>query len=193
MDEAANEIVRVISVVNVHSEHMTQQQPYDVVRVEDGFELRRYPQHVVAEVTVPGSFESAGSAAFRSLVSYIGGRNESNTGLAMTAPVIQEPNAGTHVVSFVLPEDVVAGAAPVPTDPSVRVRDVPEAFAAVARFSGRWSESSYNERVLKLSESIRAAGLVIVGPARYARFDPPWTPWFMRRNEVVIPVSIPTE
>lgn len=187
-----DEIVRVISVVNVHSDHMTQQQPYDVVRVEDGFELRRYPQHVVAEVTVPGSFESAGSAAFRSLVSYIGGRNESNTGLAMTAPVIQEPNAGTHVVSFVLPEDVVAGAAPIPTDPSVRVRDVPEAFAAVARFSGRWSESSYNERVLKLSESIRTAGLVIVGPARYARFDPPWTPWFMRRNEVVIPVSIPT-
>ena len=171
---------------------MTEQQPYDVVRIEDDFELRRYPQHVVAEVTVSGSFESAGSAAFRSLVSYIGGRNESSTGLAMTAPVIQEPKADAHVVSFVLPEDVVAGAAPIPTDPSVRVRVVPEELAAVSRFSGRWSQASYDARVLKLSESIRAAGLNVVGPARFARFDPPWTPWFMRRNEVAIPVSAPT-
>jgi len=175
----------------VQSTYMTQQQPYDVVRVEDDFELRRYPQHVVAEVTVPGSFESAGSAGFRPLVSYIGGRNETNTGLAMTAPVIQQPTDDVHVVSFVLPDDVVGGDAPIPTDPSVRVRVVPEELAAVARFSGRWSESAYANRVLKLSESIRAAGLTVAGPARFARFDPPWTPWFMRRNEVVIPVSVP--
>ncbi len=185
-------IGRAICGNRVHSTDMTDQQAYEVVRTESDFELRRYPQHVVAEVTVPGSFESAGSAAFRPLVSYIGGRNESNTGLAMTAPVIQQPTDDVHVVSFVLPEDVVAGDAPIPTDPKVRVRVVPEELAAVTRFSGRWSESAYANRVLKLSESIRAAGLTVSGPARFARFDPPWTPWFMRRNEVVIPVSVPT-
>lgn len=171
---------------------MTEEQPYEVVRVEADFELRRYPEHLVAEVTVAGSFESAGSTAFRSLVSYIGGRNTTNTGLAMTAPVIQEPADREHVIAFVLPVDVKAASAPIPTDPSVRVRVVPEQIAAVTRFSGRWSQSAYDDRVLKLSEAIRAAGLTTVGPPRFARFDPPWTPWFMRHNEVAIPVLVPT-
>ena len=170
---------------------MTEEQPYDVIRVQGDFELRRYPEHLVAQVRVPGSFESAGNTAFRPLVNYISGRNATNTGLAMTAPVVQEPTEGSHLVSFVLPADVNAGNAPIPTDPSVQVHVVPVEFAAVSRFSGRWSQSSYDERVRQLAESIRAAGLTIVGPARFARFNPPWTPWFMRRNEVVIPVSVP--
>ena len=185
-------LVRCASAANSrHSVVMTEEQPYDVVRVEKDFELRRYPEHVIAQVRVGGSFESAGSAAFRPLVSYIGGRNVTGTGLAMTAPVIQEPTETAHLVSFVLPADVNAGNAPIPTDPSVEVHVVPPSFAAVARFSGRWSESSYAERVRQLSDAIRAAGLEVTGPARFARFNPPWTPWFMRRNEVIIPVSVP--
>ena len=113
------------------------------------------------------------------------------TGLAMTAPVVQEPMENSHLVSFVLPADVNAGNAPIPTDPAVQVHVIPTEFAAVSRFSGRWSQSAYDERVRQLSESICAAGLTIIGPARFAQFNPPWTPWFMRRNEVVIPVSVP--
>jgi len=185
---------------------VTEQQRYDVVHAYPSFELRRYPEHVVAEVEVDGTFESAGSTAFRPLVSYIGGRNESSTGLAMTAPVVQRLDQqlphdvetettgvgkGRYVVAFVLPDDVTGETVPTPSDEQVHVRVVPEEYAVVSRFSGRWTASSYRAKVLALEADAAAAGYVAVGSARFARFDPPWTPWFMRRNEVVIPVAAP--
>jgi hypothetical protein len=185
---------------------VTEQQRYDVVRTEPAFELRRYPPHLVAEVEVDGTFESAGNTAFRPLVGYIGGRNESSTGMAMTAPVIQrrdEPpphdvettttsvGRGRYVVSFVLPDDVTEETVPAPADATVVVRAVPEEYAAVSRFSGRWTASSFRQRADELDRAVREAGLAPTGPVRFARFDPPWTPWFMRRNEVVLPVAAP--
>ena len=75
-----------------------------------------------------------------------------------------------------------------PSDPRVRMRTVPEETAAAARFSGRWSASAYRTQVEKLLAGVSAAGYEVVGAPRYARFDPPWKPWFARHNEVVVPV-----
>jgi hypothetical protein len=74
----------------------------------------------------------------------------------------------------------------------VTVRAVPEEYAAVVQFSGRWTSSSYRSRVDDLVAAVAEAGLVTTGPASFARFDPPWTPWFRRRNEVVLPVADPS-
>lgn len=76
---------------------MTEQQPYEVLEQREGFELRRYPAHVVAEVAVEGSFEDAGNRAFRSLFRYITGNNRSQESVAMTAPVVQEATASQKV------------------------------------------------------------------------------------------------
>ena len=191
---------------------MTEQQPYDVVEAFPGFELRRYPEHVVAEVSVSGSFEGAGSQAFRSLFGYITGQNASSRTIEMTAPVVQEPVAtrgdpekiamtapvtqtesgeGVHVIAFVLPAGMTAETAPSPTNPRVRVRAVPERLAAAVRFSGRWTESGYRRHLVELGSALTAAGLVATGPPRFARFDPPYKPWFLRRNEVVQDVTRP--
>jgi len=188
---------------------VTEQQRYDVVRAEPGFELRRYPAHEVAEVEVEGTFEGAGNAAFRPLASYIGGRNASGAGLAMTAPVLQrrpesqepEPQPqpsvetettqtapGRYVVSFVMPAGSSPDSLPVPQDARVVIRTVPEELAAAVRYSGRWTSGSYRQQVARLRTAVADAGLEVVGPPRFARFDPPWTPWFRRRNEVVLPV-----
>ena len=187
---------------------MTEQQPYDVIEHADGFELRRYPAHLVAEVTVAGSFESAGSAAFRAWAGYIGGRNTAQDAIAMTAPVLQEPatsqtiemtapvvqtetEQGNYVVAFVLPASLTLDSAPAPTDPDVRIREVSERIAAATRYSGRWSESSYERHLSELMAAIDTAGFTAVGPARFARFDPPFKPWFLRRNEIVQDVIQP--
>ncbi len=168
---------------------MTQQQPYRVVATYPGFEVRRFDAHMVAEVSVAGGFESAGNRAFGALVRYIGGRNKDNRGMAMTAPVVQVPAVGHHVVQFVMPADETASSLPDPADPRVGLRAVPAQLAAVVRYSGRWSEGGYRDRVARLEQDVAAAGFTVAGPARWARFDPPWTPWFMRRNEVVLPVT----
>lgn len=186
---------------------VTEQQPYQVVARYPDFELRRYPAHVVAEVEVAGSFTSAGNTAFRPLAGYIGGRNRSQQQVAMTAPVLQRPaeripmtapvlqqegpNAGRHLVSFVMPAGSTAQSLPVPSDPQVTIRDVPAQLAAARRFSGRWSQAAFERHAAALRRAVEEADLTIEGPLRFARFDPPWTPPFLRRNEVVAPVAEP--
>ncbi len=174
---------------------MTEEQPYDVVQEHPGFELRRYPGHVVAETRVTGSFESAGNTSFRRLVGYIGGRNTQSRKVAMTAPVLQEADTevGHYVVSFVMPGSFELDAAPAPTDGTVRLRAIPAQTAAALRFSGRWSQSRYDEHARRLLAAVAEAGLEVDGAMRFARFDPPWTPWFLRHNEVVVPVVAPAE
>jgi len=185
---------------------MTEQQRYDVVGSYPGFELRCYPEHLVAEITVDGSFESAGNRAFMPLAGYIGGRNRFRAKVAMTSPVIQEPAAsariamtapviqqasersGQYVVSFVMPSRYTERTLPEPTDPRIAVRTVPEQYAAAVRYSGRWARGAYQARERRLLAGVRRAGFEPVGPVRFARYNPPWTPWFLRRNEVVMQV-----
>ena len=170
---------------------MTEEQAYEVVEAYPDFELRRYPEHVVAETRVTGSFERVGMTSFGRLVGYIGGRNAQSEKVAMTAPVLQEAEdeqAGRYVVSFVMPAGLELAHAPEPTDCGVRLRTIPAQTAAALTFSGRWTRGRYDEHARRLLAAVEAAGLEVDGPLRFARFDPPWTPWFRRRNEVVAPV-----
>ncbi|MBG6212891.1 MAG: heme-binding protein [Cryobacterium sp.] len=191
---------------------MTEQQPYHVVHSYDDFELRRYPEHLLAEVTTDGPFEDAGNRAFRYLFSYITGANQSRQKVAMTAPVLQSNAAETIAmtapvlqqspgdasgpgdrekfrVAFVLPEGMTAETAPQPTDPHVQLRTVPASMAGAIRFSGRWSQARYQRQLAQLRAALASAGLTVVGPPRSARFDPPFKPWFLRRNEVLLDVE----
>jgi hypothetical protein len=181
---------------------VTEQQPYEVVQSYPTFELRRYPAHLVAEVSVQGSFEDAGNRAFRPLFDYITGQNELARSVAMTAPVVQETatsekvamtapvvqvenGSGDQVVSFVLPSSMTLETAPVPANPNVRVREMPGRLAAAMRYSGRWTEAGYRRRLAQLKTDMVRVGLHPGGTARFARFDPPFKPWFLRHNEVV--------
>ena len=185
---------------------MTEQQPYDVLTRFPGFELRRYPAHLVAEVEVDSSFTDAGNRAFGVLAAFISGRNstrgkvamtapvvqeQASTRIAMTAPVVQESGVepGRQVVAFVMPAEFSLATLPTPSDPRIRVREIPTQAAAARTFTGRWSERIYQDQLAELRGAVAQVGLEITGPPRFARFDPPWTPWFLRHNEVVLPVD----
>ena len=117
--------------------------------------------------------------------------------LAMTAPVLHSgPLPGSEetadfVVSFVLPAGLAAENAPVPANSQVRIRTIPGSLAAVLQFSGSGSEAAFERRNTGLQAALVLAGLAPVGPPRFARFDPPFKPWFLRRNEVVQDVQEP--
>ena len=192
---------------------MTEQQPFELVRRYAHFELRRYPSYVVAEIQVNATFDRAGNAAFRHLFNYISGSNTAQQKLAMTAPVIQElgpsqklamtapvlqsgPLPGSdepadYVVAFVLPAGLTAETAPVPANSDVKIRTIPGSLAAALRFSGSGSEASFERHNTGLQAALKLAGLTAVGPPRFARFDPPFKPWFLRRNEVIQDVQEP--
>lgn len=184
---------------------MTEQQKYDVETEYDGWEVRRYPAHLVAEVDVSGPFDEAVNKGFRSLAAFIFGDNVGKQKVAMTAPVVQEPTSekismtapvvqqitgDEHVVAFVMPSEFTKETLPQPTDPSVRIREVPASLAAVRQFSGRSSEEKFADQLGGLLSRLQEhPELAVIGAARYARFDPPWKPGFLRRNEVLVTVQ----
>ena len=186
---------------------MTDQQKYQVLEQFPRFEVRNYPAHVVAEVVVDGTFERAGNEGFRPLLDYISGANNTRVKVSMTSPVVQEEvesqkiamtapvvqhaadDDGQYVVSFVMPDGFTINTIPTPTNERVQVREVPAHKAAVLRFTGRWTAESYDERAAMLRVMAAEQGFTIDGPMRFARFNPPWTPWFMRRNEIIAPLA----
>ena len=190
---------------------MTEQQTYTVLGQYPGFELRHYPAHMLAQVTVNAAFEGAGNTGFRHLFAYISGDNTSRAALdpyppgelqftqtlAMTAPVLLEPSPipGAFTVAFVLPATLTPATAPVPQDPAVSIVAVPGRTGAAAVFSGRWSEANYQGHLAALQGAVLAEGFTLIGNPlgnpRFARFDPPYRPWFLRRNEVVQDVEGP--
>ena len=179
---------------------------YRIVRTIDDIEIRDYAPYVVAEVTVAGTADAAGGQAFPILAAYIFGKNkgarslpmtapvtqtEAPVRLPMTAPVTQTAADGGHVVQFVLPKAVALDAAPEPLDPRVRLRQVGAQRFAVIRYSGLWSDANYAEHLARLKDVLVAAALPPIGAPIFSRYDAPYTPWFMRRNEIWMPLVRP--
>jgi len=177
--------------------------PYKVVKSAGIFELRDYAPQILAEVVVDGDLEGAGNKAFRRLFSYITGANRSQGKIAMTAPVSQEA-AGENIpmtapvgqrrdqdkwsVSFTMPASQTLESLPVPTDPGITLRPVPARRIAAVRYSGFWSEKNYLRYKGELEKWIRDNGLTACGAPIWARYNPPFALWFLRRNEILIPV-----
>jgi hypothetical protein len=177
----------------------TEEPEFKLIRKIQEIEVREYATYTVAEVLVEGLASEAGNKAFPILAGYIFGKNKGERKLAMTAPVTQTaipvkldmtapvtqtPAPGGFLVQFVLPKGVTAASAPEPLDARVILRDLPSHRIAVIRYSGFWSESNYTDHLQKLQTALRAADLAWTGEPVYSRYNPPITPWFMRRNEI---------
>ena len=179
--------------------HAIEEPDYTVTRKFDNVELREYAPYVVAEVVLETSADEAGNQAFPILAGYIFGKNKGEKKFAMTAPVTQSAApmrmdmtapvtqatvAGGIRVQFVLPKAVTLATAPEPLDPRVLLREVPAASWAVIRYSGTWSQSNYTEHLNELKAALQTAGVATQGEPVLARYNGPFTPWFMRRNEI---------
>jgi hypothetical protein len=166
---------------------------FAVLEQQGSFELREYPAYVVAETRVEAGFANAGNIAFQRLFKYISGNNVAQQEIAMTAPVSQVADGNAYRVAFTLPATYTLKTAPKPLDPTVQLREVPAQVIACWRYTGRWTESNYRDNEKLLLEQIGKRGLVARGEPVLARYDPPFAPWFMRRNEVLIPVKPPPQ
>jgi hypothetical protein len=177
---------------------------FKVALHEGAFEVRDYPALVVAEVTVSGDQTEAASKGFRLLAGYIFGGNKRRQSIAMTAPVAQAPtsekiamtapvtqvrSAGEWVVRFTMPSAYSMDTLPEPNDPKVRLRVLPPTRFAVLQFSGLARKDEVAAKTAELEELAETHQLRAIGPASLAQYNPPCTLWFMRRNEVMIPVA----
>ena len=176
---------------------------YDILESAEDFELRRYYPYIVAETFVDEEFDDAGSEGFRRLFAYISGENRKKASIsmtspvsqekryekiAMTAPVNQQRHAGKWSVTFVMPSEYTLETLPEPLDERVKFKRVEGRLVAALRYSGTWSKKRYEQKREKLEALIQERGLTPVGEPVFARYNPPFMPWFLRRNEILITV-----
>lgn len=177
---------------------------YAVLEREGDFELRQYQPHIVAETLVEGDFQEVGNEGFRRLYDYISGKNRKQQAIRMTAPVSQEATlekipmtapvnqekvGGKWRITFLMPSQYTMETLPEPSDPKVKLTKVPGLLMAALSYSGTWGRVRYEEKENRLKELIRQRGLKMVGEPIFARYNPPFMPWFLRRNEVLIQVA----
>lgn len=184
---------------------------YTVESTQEGFEIRRYEGRLVAEVEVEGDPNTASNAGFRILANFIFGANAARSEVAMTAPVDRrqaetiemtapvdrraskskgEGDDERWVITFTMPSKYTKDTLPTPTDSRITIRELPATTFAVVRFSGAPSEKAVQRRIAELREAIADAGYETRGEPTYARYDPPWTLGFLRRNEIMIEIVV---
>ncbi|MGI9233150.1 MAG: SOUL family heme-binding protein [Woeseiaceae bacterium] len=166
---------------------------YDVLIDKRGYEVRRYEPYVVAEVDVQG--RSSDSQGFRTLAGYIFGDNDRSEKMQMTAPVetraAEQKEATTY--SFVMESKYTLDTLPAPNSERIRVRQKPARIVAVHSFSGRWSRANRERHEKNLLDALKADGIEPQGAPELARYNSPFTPWFMRRNELMVPIDWASE
>lgn len=184
----------------------TEEPKYTVIKSEEDFEIRRYEPFIVAETVVSeADLESGSDEGFRRLAGYIFGGNRVKESISMTAPVTTARSqkiamtapVETHradsdmVMAFMMPSEYSMESLPEPTDPRVVLKKIPGRTLAAVRFSGSWSEERFQEHTKMLREWLGNRRIQVTGTPTVARYDPPWTPWFMRRNEILVEVVYP--
>ncbi|PWQ93555.1 SOUL family heme-binding protein [Leucothrix arctica] len=200
-------LAMLIVTIGASKAMATEEAMYRTVLKDKGFEVRLYEPHIVAETIVEGDFSGAGSKSFNRLFKYISGSNNSRQKISMTSPVSQAAESekismtspvgqqkeadGRWAVSFMMPASFTMATLPEPKDPLVILKQVPERYIATVRYSGRWSEERYLYFKGKLDAWIKVNNLIVEGEPTWARYDPPFKPWFMRRNEVLVPIVKP--
>ena len=182
----------------------TEQPHYTVVERFGTIEVRRYDGRIAAEALVTGEKERALNEGFRLVAGYIFGGNASSAQIAMTAPVAQAPKGeqiamtapvaqqpadGGWRVQFFMPAKYTLESLPKPKDARVSLVQLPPQTYAVLAFSGSHSSSAVKAKQGQLVSGLGATAWKGSGEPQVWFYDPPWTPPFMRLNEVAVPVD----
>ena len=172
---------------------------YKIVSKEGDFELRDYTPSIVAEITIEGERDSAVNAGFRILAGYIFGGNTSRSKIAMTAPVTQSKGetiemtapvtqtakGSSWIIRFMMPHSYTMRTLPKPDDDRILLKTIHARRIAVLKFSGLWTEGNLGAHRDELASLIARKSFKPKGQFTYAFYDPPWKPFFWRRNEVM--------
>jgi len=185
------QLITALVLVSLGGAAMALEEPsYEVLRSTDAYEIRAYDSYIVAEVDVDASARSAGNQAFRVLAGYIFGDNQDEQKMKMTAPVeSEERQDGGYTYAFVMEGGYTIDTLPKPNDPRIRLVQKEPQVVAAHRYSGRWSESNYEKNTAELKAALDVDGIAAIGKPMLARYNSPFTPWFARRNEVLIEVD----
>jgi len=182
---------------------MTETPAYTIIKKDNSIELREYAEYIKAEVEiVDTTYRKAVYKGFSVLAGYIFGDNVTSKNLAMTSPVqvassqkiamtspVTVSGAGSYTVAFVMPSEFTLKTLPEPKNPTITFNKVDSQVTAAIRFSGYFNERKVRKAKHHLRDWLKEENLEAEGEFLVARYDPPWVPWFLARNEVMIGVK----
>ncbi|MCF8191061.1 MAG: heme-binding protein [Polynucleobacter sp.] len=188
----------------------TEEPKFSIIEKSEPFELRAYAPQLVAEVKVEGDLDAASSQGFRLIAAFIFGQNQVSEKIAMTVPVGIETSQSTKIAmtvpvgieaskdsvkgvnqwvfSFVMPSEYTMATLPKPINPLVTIRELPAQKRAAITFSGFYNDAKVLEKTKALEEWIKSKQWQAIGSPQFARYNPPWSIPFMRRNEILLTV-----
>lgn len=197
-------ILIIWSIYGYFGSHVEQAE-YSVIKKGDGYEVRNYPAHIVAQTTVSGPYQESMNKGFSIVAGYIFGGNlkkekiamtapvvmqkETSEKIAMTAPVIIKNEGDSRIVSFGMPKSYTLQTLPTPIDDRVKLVEVTDKKFAVMRFFGYRTDTKIQEIEKKLIAVLMADGVEVIGAPSYAGYNAPGTPPWMTRNEVLVEVK----
>lgn len=191
-------LLLVASATNAYEEP-----EYQVLQETNDYEIREYASYLVAETRIDGDFDRSGSAAFQRLAGYIFGDNRSVTStdqeeaesvsMKMTVPVtrerIEDEGGRTTVYRFVMERAYDRETLPLPNDDRVTIEEVKGGKFAALRYRGRITEERFKEHAEILATSLKRDGHTVIGEPISAVYNGPFTPPFLRRNEVLLRIA----
>jgi len=203
-------LVFLTSILIASTVMATEEPQFSTIEKSEAFELRAYAPQLVAEVKVEGDLDTASSQGFRLIAAFIFGQNQVSEKISMTAPVAIETARSTKIAmtvpvgieagkdsgkgvnqwvfSFVMPSEYTMATLPKPLNPLVTIRELPAQRRAAITFSGFYNEAKVLEKTKALEEWIKSKQWQAIGNPQFARYNPPWSIPFMRRNEILITV-----
>jgi hypothetical protein len=170
---------------------MVEKAPYQIINQIDGLEIRHYPEMILALAHTNND-----DSAFGILFNYIQGANKTQKKIKMTAPVISSEKipmtapviSDQNYMAFVMPETYTKETIPLPTNPLVEIKIQRPRTLAVLRFSGRASQKDTQKQFEKLNSTLQKHNIQTKGESFLMRYNSPFTPGFIRRNEVAIEI-----
>lgn len=178
---------------------------YSVIESKKDYEIRLYPEHIVAQTTVKGSQQESLSQGFSIVAGYIFGGNTKNESIAMTVPVVEKNATSESIamtapvtasiegesrtIAFGMPRSYTLDTLPKPTDSRVQIVSIPEKQMAAIRFSWFRTDARVQSKKQELLDALKKDNITVIGEPQYAGYNAPWTPPWMTRNEVLVEVK----
>lgn len=183
---------------------MTETPEYTIIRKDGKIELRQYPSYIQAEVEIAdSSYQGAIFKGFRILADYIFGSNQGNRNIAMTRPVqvsegqkiamtkpVTVRGEGTYSVAFIMPSDFTLATLPEPKNSEITFAEIKPKTMASIGFTGFYREKQVKKAENRLTQWLKNEGITMDGAFISAGYNPPWVPWFLARNEVMVPIRM---
>lgn len=179
----------IFQIYTLMSTRTTETQSYDVIQIEEKFEIRYYPSATMASISSNlKSYRELGSSGFGKLAKYIFGGNTENKQIAMTSPVHMDIGDSVSTMAFVMPSDFKKDDLPKPNNADIVIQTSEAEYVAVVRFGGFASNEGRNEQIALLEKGLLEKGLSHHGNFRFLAYNHPYQ-LFGRRNEVIVTLN----